>query len=148
MLVDSKRSDFRLEGLTGNPQLGRCAVWAGDPAAGCGKGGLDHVSFGLGLDALLLWQRGADRNARLGCGLRVVNEPRLVNGERIAVAQDYGPLDDVLEFPNVPWPVVPPEERQGGPADLPDALAGFRGIALNQIFDQQRDIFRTLAEGR
>src|SRR6185295_13249209 len=33
-------------------------------------------------------------------------------------------------------------------ADLPDALAGFRGIPLNQVFDQERDVFRALAERR
>src|SRR6185503_12797343 len=106
MLVDSKRGDFRLEGLTGNAQLGRCAVWTGDAPAGCGEGRLDHLPFGLGLDALLLWQRGTDRNAWVAGGVGVAREPRFVNRERVAVAQDHGPLDDILEFPNVPGPVV------------------------------------------
>src|SRR5712671_7519739 len=120
---------------------------SGDPPSRRGQSGLDHLSFGLRLDALLLCQRRADRNAWLACDVGVAREPRLVNGERVAVAQDDGPLDDVLELPNVPWPVVRLEERQRGPADLPDALAGFGGIPLNQIFDQERDVFRTLAEG-
>src|SRR6266850_4863955 len=136
MLVDAQRRDLRIERLTRNPELCRSAVGSGDPPSRRGQGGLDHPSFGLRLDALLLSQRGADRDAWLACGVGVACEPRLVNGERVAVAQDHGPLDDILEFPNVPWPVVRLEERQRGPADLPDALAGFRGIPLNQIFDQ------------
>src|SRR2546422_1751852 len=148
MLVDAERRDLRIERLTRNPELCCGAVASGDPPSRRGQRGLDHLSFGLRLDALLLCQRRADRNAWLGCGGGVAREPRLVNGERVAVAQDYGPLDDVLEFPNVPWPAVRLEERQRGPADLPDALASFRGIPLNQIFDQERDVFRTLAEGR
>src|SRR5258708_10152095 len=148
MLVDAERRDLRIERLTRNSELCGGAVGSGDPPSRQGQSGLDHLSLGLRLDALLLYQRGADRNAWLACGDRVAREPRLVNGERVAVAQDHGPLDDVLEFPNVPWPVVRLEERQRGPADLPGALAGFRGIPLDQIFDQQRDVFCPLAEGR
>src|SRR2546428_9025122 len=136
MLVDAERRDLRIERLARNPELCRGAVGSGDPPSRCGQSGLDHLSFGIRLDALLLCQRGADRNAWLACGVGLAREPRLVNGERVAVAQDHGPLDDVLEFPNIPWPVVRLEERQRGPADLPDALAGLCGIPLNQIFDQ------------
>src|SRR6266853_1002464 len=146
MLVDAERRDLRIERLTRNPELCRGAIASGDPPSRRGQSGLDHLSFGLRLDALLLCQRGADRNAWLASGVGVAREPRLVNGERVAVAQDHGPLDNVLELPNVPWPVVRLKERQRGPADLPDALAGFRGIPFNQIFDQERDVFRSLAE--
>src|SRR5258706_7538827 len=97
---------------------------------------------------LLLWQRGADRNAWSGCGLGIAHEPRFVYGERVAVAQDHGPLDDVLEFPDVAGPFVRLKQRQRRPADLPDALPGLRGIPLDQIFDEERDVFRTLAERR
>src|SRR6267154_5241614 len=148
MLVDTERRDLRIERLTRNPEPCRGAMASGDPPSRRGQGGLDHLSFGLRLDALLLCQRGADRNAWLACSVGVAGEPRFVNGERVAVAQDHGPLDDVLELPNVPWPVVRLEERQRGPADLPDALAGFRGKPLDQIFDQERDVFGTLAERR
>src|SRR6266446_3563219 len=136
MLVDTERRDLRIERLTRNPELCRGAMASGDPPSRRGQSGLDHLSLRLRLDALLLCPRGADRNTWLTCGVRVAREPRVVNGERVAVAQDHGSLDDVLELPNVPWPVVRLEERQRGPADLPDALAGFRRIPLNQIFDQ------------
>src|SRR6266853_1702725 len=96
----------------------------------------------------LLWQRAADRNAWSSCGLGIAHEPRFVHGERVAVAQDHSPLDDVLEFPYVAGPLVRLKQRQRRPTDLPDAFPGLRGIPLDQIFDEERDVFRALAERR
>src|SRR5712671_1760015 len=100
MFVDAQRRDLRIERLTRNPELCRRAVGSGDPPSRRGQSGLDHLSFGLRLDALLLCQRGADRNAWLARGVGVAREPRLIDGERIAVAQNHGSLDDVLELPD------------------------------------------------
>src|SRR6266699_4162498 len=97
---------------------------------------------------LMLWQRGADRNAWSGCGLGIAREPRLIHGECVAIEQDHSTLDHILELADVAWPVVGLEQRQRRPADPPNALASLRGIPLDQILDEERDVFRPLAERR
>ena len=59
MLVDAQRRDLRIERLTRNPEFCRGAAGSGDPPSRRGQSGLDHLSFGLRLDALLLCQRGS-----------------------------------------------------------------------------------------
>jgi hypothetical protein len=64
------------------------------------------------------------------------------------VSPSHKTLDHVLELADVAWPVVGLEQRQRRPADPPNALASLGGIPFDQVFDEKRDVVRTLAERR
>src|SRR5215469_15698520 len=40
-------------------------------------------------------------------------QPGFVNDKSIPVREDYGTLDDILQFSNVPWPIVASEKIRG-----------------------------------
>jgi len=50
-----------------------------------------------------------------------------------------GAFDDVLQFPNVARPVIAPEQIQRLLAHTSNFLSGLLGVAVHQVFSQQRD---------
>ena len=75
-------------------------------------------------------------------------EPARVDGERLALTQDDGPLDHVLQLSNVPGPAILFEERQGLVADPADPLAFLLGIPFDQVLDEERDVTGALTQRR
>src|SRR5262249_50754318 len=99
-LADLQSLDPVLESRRGHLKLGRRAGWPRDSSSALGQGSLDD---------LLLAARGPGRRRRAGLGSRsrrLLGQPQLVHGEDLTRAQDDGPLDDVLQLTDVPWPVV------------------------------------------
>ena len=62
--------------------------------------------------------------------------------------QDDGALDDVLQLANVSGPVVGLKQLQCLLPDVPDPLPGLFSLALDQIPDQERNVFHALAQRR
>src|SRR2546430_13425715 len=86
---------------------------------------------------------GADRRVA-----RVSLEPRRIDGKGLALAQDHGALDHVLQLAHVPRPVVGLQQLQRLLSDGADPLAGLLGVALDQIFGQDRNVEHALAQRR
>ncbi len=137
-LVDMEGFDFRLECLARNAELGRRSSRAGDPSVGLGKRGFDHGLLALG-------KRGHLAPRPLGLLGRAGLEPRLIDDERLAIAQHHGALDHVLQFPHVPGPVVALKQLKRLLLDVAEALTGTSGVALDQIFDQDMNVIHALA---
>src|SRR6185312_4438142 len=75
-------------------------------------------------------------------------KPRLIDRERLALAQHDSTLDYVLELAHVARPVIGLQQLQRRLLDIADALAGLLGEAIDQIFDQDGNVLRALAERR
>src|SRR6266478_3861505 len=75
----------------------------------------------------------------MGCLL--ASEPSPIDPERVAVAKDHGPLDDVLELANVSRPMIGLEQLQRVLVDSADVLLGLLRIALHEVLDQHRNVF-------
>src|SRR5262249_43126376 len=102
---------------------------AADPPSG----DLEHPQDVLPLD-LLQGPDGSAVGARAGGlqpGARIQARP---------LAQDDGPLDDVLELSNVPGPRVGPERGHGRIGDARNPLAQTSGIPMREVPDQERDV--------
>src|SRR6266851_3307037 len=88
--------------------------------------------------------RGPDPLALPGQG-RPAGEPGGIDRERIALAQDDRPLDDVLQLADVARPTVGFEQIERRLLDVADLLAGTSRGTLHQVFHQQRNVVRPVA---
>src|SRR3989449_10207851 len=130
-----------LERLAGNAELCRRPRGARDPSAGLRERGNDQGSLAFS-------ERG---NPAPGADRRVARlslEPRLIDGKGLALAQDHGALDHVLQLAHVPRPVVRLQQLQRLLSDGADPLSGLLGVALDQIFGQDRNVDHALAQRR
>src|SRR5438093_5833554 len=75
-------------------------------------------------------------------------QPGFIHREGFAIAQDYGPLNDVLQLTNIPRPSVGLEKLHGPRVDISDALARLFGITLDEVFDEQRNVVDAFAQRR
>lgn len=64
------------------------------------------------------------------------------------MAHDCGALHNILQLANVPRPVVGHKTIKCFPRDAPEVFPKRFGIALNQVRDEQRNIFGPLAQSR
>src|SRR5215471_20383477 len=83
----------------------------------------DCFSFTSGELLLILGQDTGAGETPAG-GLRPGAQPGLVDGKGIPVSEDDGTFDDILQFSNVPWPVVAPEKIRGSFTYFADFLSG------------------------
>src|SRR3954467_1554687 len=141
MLVDAQSRDLRLQRLTGHAQPGGSARWAPYTAAGLRQSTLDHLSFEVR-------RCRHERTRSSGLPVRLDDQPTLVDGEYVAIAQDDRPLDDVLELSHVAGPVVRLKQREGILAHVSDCLSGLLRVALDQVLHEQRDVIETLTQRR
>ena len=130
----------------GDSQLYSRATRARNATLAFGQCGLDGLSFILGKCFLFLPEDASARDRPSGHSVRLALQPRLVNGESLPVAQDYGTLNYILQFANIPRPIVGLKEIQGPLVDLCDLLPSSLGVAFDQILNQHRDIIRPLAQ--
>src|SRR4030095_5289961 len=73
-------------------------------------------------------------------------QPRLVDRERVAIAENDGPLDDVLQLTNVARPLICLEELHRPTLDRPDFLGFSSRIAVDQIFDEQGNVTHAISQ--
>src|SRR5262249_21619001 len=75
-------------------------------------------------------------------------KPSLIDGEGVGVGDDDCALNDVLQLPDVTWPVVRLKQSRRLFAESPVFFAGAVGEAMNEVLDEQWDIRPTLTQGR
>ena len=71
-----------------------------------------------------------------------------INGKSIAVAKDHRSLNDILQPANVAGPIVSSKDVYVFFVIFTILLPAFFRVALDQVFDQQRDAVRPFAERR
>src|SRR5271156_3265689 len=141
MPVDSQLSYFRLKGLPRDAELGGRTPGTSDDSFGLPQCSFEHFSFSLHetcneRDRCRQWFRSYSR------------KPGFLYPERIPVAQDHCPLDYILQFANIPWPVIGLEQLEGFLVDIPELLTHFCSVSVNQVFDQQGNVVRPVAQWR
>src|SRR6266853_1669001 len=141
VLVDAQGFDLRLERRAGNAELRGCPDRTADPSGRRRERGFDQRFLAIG-------ERGHVARHVLGALARFPLEPRLVDGKSLALAQDHGALDHVLQLAHIPWPVVRLQQLQRLLADGADALPGLLGVTLDQVLRQDRNVVPALAQGR
>src|SRR5439155_18238291 len=120
------------------PSLTAAPNWSRDPALASRQCGFDYLFFALD-------KRGDKRNRRLP-SLPFPLQPSLVDGKCFAVAQHDSPLDDILQLANVAGPIVSLKQLQCLRPYVPDLFSGHLRVALDQVFDEQRNVVRPLAQ--
>src|SRR6267378_5644167 len=116
-LVDSESCNLGIQSLPGNPEFRRGPEWAGDAAFRHPQRRFDHLSLLVG--------QGGVQGLRVWRPRRNMLEPGLVDRERVALAEDDGPLDHVLQLANIARPTVRLEQIE---RRFRDAIALLRGI--------------------
>src|SRR6267378_1163238 len=62
-------------------------------------------------------------------------QPARFDRERVAITEDYGTLNHILQFADVAWPRISSEELQRFLADTANLFSRLLGIALHEIFN-------------
>src|SRR5437660_6261976 len=138
-LIDSEGRNLGIQGLPGNPEFRRGTEWAGDATFRLPQRHFDHLSFPVS-EASVQGLRGGRRPRWL------MPEPGLVDGERIAVTEDDGPLDDILQLANIARPAVGLEQIERRLLDALDLLPRTLCRALHQVFHQQGNVIGSFAQ--
>src|SRR5215469_4694749 len=105
----------------------------------------DCFSFTSGELLLILGQETGARETPPN-GLFPWAQPSLIDDEGIPIREDYRTLDDILQFSDVPRPVVASEKIRRSFTYFADSLSRLLRIALDQILNQQRDIVTPLPQ--
>src|SRR5262245_47889585 len=75
-------------------------------------------------------------------------QPGFVDGKSVAIAEDHGTFQNILQLANVPGPIVLLQPTKGLGFDPSNFLPYFVSMASDKVSDQQRNIFHTLAQRR
>src|SRR6202011_3391181 len=127
--LDSELLELRLQGLPRHPEYSGRPVCTRDASRRLSQRVFDHHRL-MGRE--IRGQRhGPDRWLRSLGG-----KPACVDGKRLSVAQDDGPLDYVLQLAHVPWPAIPFEYIHRFVTDPLNPLAGFLCIPRHEILNQ------------
>ena len=138
MFVDSQRTNFRFECRARNAQPFGGPGGSIDPAAACPQGILDHC---------LLVSRDCTGQRESPLDRRSGGKPALVHSEFVGVAHNHRPLDHVLQFAHIARPLIRAQAIEGPLVDAPDRLARLARVAIDEVFDQQRDVVGALTKG-
>src|SRR2546425_12850336 len=132
VLVDVERANPGLQRLARNAQYRRRSVGPGYPALRCRQRRLDLFPL-----------------AHAGIfGICIPLQPSHIDGEDVAVGQNHGPLNDVLQLTHVARPVIGRQQLERPSFNLLDPLAGQLRVAPHQVLDQQSDVVGTFTERR
>jgi len=123
-LVDFERANLPFERLARDAELGRRASWAGHTAFGFFKGGLDQFLLATG-------ESGNGPRATIRGFCPLVREPRLIDGESLALDEDYRALDHVLQLPHVAGPVVGLQQLQRPLFDIANVFPQLFRVAID-----------------
>jgi len=75
-------------------------------------------------------------------------EPTLVDRETLSLANNDRAFNNVTQFANVTGPGIRLKQIQRLFAYIPDVLACFPGITIDEVLDQQRNVFLSLLQWR
>src|SRR5262249_51235494 len=95
---------------------------------------------------LVVPQRLRGAVAAAGVPLRRRGPERLLHAKDRATGEDHRPLADVLQFADVPRPLVRLERGHGGLRDLPKRAPEGPLTPLHIVPDEQRDVLAALPE--
>src|SRR5215831_20307468 len=137
--IDAQARDLGFECLPGNSKLGRRPGGTCDPTTAGGERRINHFLFPIPIQSSEAFPLPAlpGRWRRQGSF-----QPRLVDGERVAVAENDGSLDDILQLSNVAGPVVGLEQFHRSAVNRSDLLGFSSRIAVDEIFDEQGNVTR------
>src|SRR5579862_7337045 len=79
---------------------------------------------------------------------RFALQPTVVHYEGIAFTQDNGTFNDVLQLADIAGPAVGSQGLQRVPADMAQVPASGFSVTPDEIFHEQRNIFRSLSQRR
>src|SRR5260370_25741436 len=141
VFIDSQALDLSFQGRPRELQF-RCSPHRPrNTAATVCECGFDHL--------LLLLEQRAIHCACWTCNLRrLALEPGLVHKKCLFLAQDDGPLNYILKFTNVPWPVVLLEQFESFSIESFKLLSRFFPVAIDKILDQQWDVLCSFSQRR
>src|SRR5262249_32396792 len=139
VLVDSEGLDLGFEGRAGNTQACRRSGWSEYPTAARAQRLFDDRLLVSGERAGQCGVAGRRRSGR---------QPALVDREFVGVTDDDGSLDDVLQLPHVPGPRGGPKIFERPLVAAPDRLSRLARVAIDEVFHQQRNVLRPLAQRR
>ena len=88
------------------------------------------------------------RNRLVGSWGCVASEPRIVYVEDRRFTKNHSSLDDVLQLTNIPRPVIVLKYFQRRSINRGYFLSRLLGVALHEIFGEQRDILDSFAKRR
>src|SRR6267154_2694672 len=118
-----------------NSQPRSSAVWTGHHPPRL----LENLSYVLSLD---LFQSNRLRGFRVrGCP-----QDRHRRDQNVPRADDYAPLDEILQLPNVPGPLVRRERGHRSSRNLVDLLIHAASINLHKMFHQRRNVSAALPQ--
>src|SRR5208337_49498 len=84
---------------------------------------------------------------RLNCK-RLSREPAFIHRKDFCLAHDYRSLNYILQFADVTRPGVRLEKVQGLFVYSPYGLSRFSCVTINEVLDQQGNVFFSFAQGR
>src|SRR5262249_1854714 len=131
ILVDFQCANLRFKRRARDAKASRSPRWPKHAPATLAQRALNHRFFlcgerpGQGVSPLDAWPGG---------------EPAFVNCEFLGVAHDYGALDHVLQLSHIPRPWIRPQAIERPLVDPPDGLSGFPCVAIDEVFDEHRNI--------
>src|SRR6266478_9954158 len=78
--------------------------------------------------------------------MRLPRKPTLIDREIFCFAYNYRSLDDILQFANVTRPGIRLKQFQASFVYPANVLSRFPRVTINEVLDQQGDIFSSLPE--
>src|SRR5882757_2916713 len=124
------------------PQLGSRSGRSGHSASAFAQGSLNHL-FLLGSKLF----RQLQLAFRGGCK-RLPRQPTLIYGEILCLAYDDRTLDDVLQLANITWPGIRLKQAETLFAHRLKVFSSFPCITIDEVLDQQGNVFSSLPERR
>src|SRR6267143_2560990 len=80
--------------------------------------------------------------------MRLPRKPTLIDREIFCFAYNYRSLDDVLQFANITRPGVRLKQIEALFVDRLKALSCFPCVAINEVLDQQGNVFSSFPQRR
>src|SRR5262249_4742018 len=143
LLVDAQRPNAMVQRRWWNSEPRGSPRRSGDAATTLGERCLDDLSLAPGLVSRRCgWRRPGSPSSRFH------RQPRLVDRKHLTGTQDHGPLDHVLQLPDVAGPVVGLQQIQRLLVDRADALARAGGVSPHEVLHQHQDVISPLSRGR
>src|SRR5207244_9753106 len=106
------------------------------------QGSLNHL-FLLGSKLLRQFQLAF----RIVCK-RLSRQPTLIHGEIFGFEHNHGPLDDVLQLADIAGPGIRYKKIQSLFVYSVDVLSCFSSETVDEVLDQQRNVFSSFSERR